>query len=59
VINEEFSPTPDEIEYARKIAVGFREAEARGDASVAIGGQLVDRPIVLRALRILNAVGEV
>lgn len=58
VINEEFSPSPDEIQYARKIADGFREAEARGDASVAVGGQLVDRPIVLRALRMLEAIGE-
>lgn len=58
VINQEFSPKPDEIEYARKIAAGFREAEARGDASVAVGGQLVDRPIVLRALRLLEAIGE-
>lgn len=58
VINSIFSPQPDEIEYARKIAAGFREAEARGDASVAVGGQLVDKPIVLRALRILEAVGE-
>jgi len=58
VINRVFSPQPDEIEYARKIAAGFREAEARGDASVAVGGQLVDRPIVLRALNILKVVGE-
>jgi citrate lyase subunit beta / citryl-CoA lyase len=58
VINHIFSPQPDEVEYARKIAKGFREAEARGDASVAVGGQLVDKPIVLRALRILEVVGE-
>lgn len=58
VLNDVFSPQPDEIEYARKIAAGFREAEARGDASVAVGGQLVDRPIVLRALKILEIVGE-
>jgi citrate lyase subunit beta/citryl-CoA lyase len=58
MINEEFAPKPEELEYARKIAAGFREAEARGDASVAVGGQLVDRPIVLRALRMLEAIGE-
>jgi citrate lyase subunit beta / citryl-CoA lyase len=58
VINQVFSPQPDEIEYARKIAAGFRAAEAKGDASVAVGGQLVDRPIVLRALRILEVIGE-
>ncbi len=56
MINAIFSPQPDEIEYAHKIAAGFREAEARGDASVAIGGQLVDKPILLRALRILEIV---
>ncbi|MCC6887667.1 MAG: CoA ester lyase [Hyphomicrobiales bacterium] len=58
IINQLFSPQPAEIDYARKIATAFREAEARGDASVAVGGQLVDRPIVLRALRILEIVGE-
>jgi citrate lyase subunit beta/citryl-CoA lyase len=58
VINRLFSPQSDEIDYARKIATAFKEAEARGDASVAVGGQLVDRPIVLRALRILEAAGE-
>jgi citrate lyase subunit beta/citryl-CoA lyase len=56
MINSIFSPQPDEIEYARKIAAGFREAEARGDASVAVGGQLVDKPILLRALKILEIV---
>jgi citrate lyase subunit beta/citryl-CoA lyase len=58
LINRIFSPQPEEIEYARKIAKGFRDAEAKGDASVAVGGQLVDRPIVLRALKILEIVGE-
>lgn len=56
-INEIFSPTPAEIAYARKVADAFRAAEERGDASVAVGGQLVDRPIVLRALRLLEAAG--
>jgi citrate lyase subunit beta/citryl-CoA lyase len=58
LINRIFSPQPDEIEYARKIAAGFKEAQARGDASVAVGGQLVDKPIVLRALNILESIGE-
>lgn len=58
LINEIFSPRADEIEYARRVAQGFREAEARGDASVAVGGQLVDRPILLRALNLLESIGE-
>jgi citrate lyase subunit beta/citryl-CoA lyase len=58
VINSVFSPQQDEIEYARKIAAAFAEAEAKGDASVAVGGQLVDRPILLRARKILEIIGE-
>lgn len=55
-INGIFSSQPDEIEYARKVRAAFQEAEARGDASVAVGGQLVDKPILLRALAILETV---
>ena len=55
-INRFFSPQPDEIAYARKVVAGFEEAGARGDASVAVGGQLVDLPIVLRAQRLLALV---
>jgi citrate lyase subunit beta/citryl-CoA lyase len=57
-INEHFSPTPDELAYARRVADAFESATARGDASVAVGGQLVDRPIVLRALRLLELAEE-
>ena len=53
VINDIFSPRPDEIAYAERVVAAFDEAERRGDASVAVGGQLVDRPIVMRAQRIL------
>lgn len=56
VINRIFSPRPDEITYAQLVADAFQAAEARGDASVAVGGQLVDRPIVLRAQRLLELV---
>lgn len=57
VINRIFSPRPDEIEYARQVVDAFQAAGARGDASVTVGGQLVDRPIVLRAQRLLELVG--
>lgn len=57
-INRRFSPTPDELAYARRVADAFEEAVSRGDASVAVGGQLVDRPIVLRAQRLLETAEE-
>ncbi len=53
-INAVFSPTPEEIEYAKQVVQAFEEANARGDGSVAFGGQLIDRPIVERARRALE-----
>jgi citrate lyase subunit beta/citryl-CoA lyase len=54
LINERFSPTQDELLYAARVADGFAQARARGDASVAVGGQLVDLPIVERAHSLLD-----
>jgi citrate lyase subunit beta / citryl-CoA lyase len=53
-INQMFSPTPEEIDYATKVVQAFEEANARGDGSIAFGGQLIDRPIVERARRALE-----
>ena len=53
-INATFSPGPDEIDYARKVIEAYEEAQARGDGSVAFGGQLIDRPIIERARRTLE-----
>jgi citrate lyase subunit beta / citryl-CoA lyase len=53
-INTTFSPTAEEIEYCRKVLQAFEEANARGDGSIAFGGQLIDRPIVERARRTID-----
>lgn len=53
-INRIFSPSPDEIDYATKVVAAFEDAQARGEGSVAVGGQLVDLPIVMRATRLLE-----
>ena len=44
-INQTFSPTAEEIDYCQKVLQAFEEANARGDGSIAFGGQLIDRPI--------------
>jgi citrate lyase subunit beta/citryl-CoA lyase len=56
-INRVFTPTPDELTYATLVVEAFEAAQARGDGSVAIGGQLVDLPIVMRARRLLEVAG--
>jgi citrate lyase subunit beta/citryl-CoA lyase len=53
-INATFSPTTEEIEYAKQVLQAFEEANARGDGSIALGGQLIDRPFVERARRTLE-----
>ena len=53
-INSHFSPTAEEINYAEQVVKAFEEANARGDGSIALGGQLIDRPIVERARRTLE-----
>ena len=52
-INTVFSPSPEEVEYCRQVIDAFDEAWARGEGSIAFGGQLIDLPIVERARRTL------
>jgi citrate lyase subunit beta/citryl-CoA lyase len=54
-INQLFAPAAADIDYARNVVTAFEEAKARGDASVAVRGQLVDLPILMRAQRIIEA----
>ncbi len=53
-INRVFSPTAEEIDYAKQVIKAYEEAVARGDGSISFGGQLIDRPIVERARRTLE-----
>jgi citrate lyase subunit beta / citryl-CoA lyase len=57
IINEVFTPTESELDYARRVVAAFDEAQARGDGAVAFGGQLLDLPIVERARRSLAFAG--
>jgi citrate lyase subunit beta / citryl-CoA lyase len=50
-INQIFGPTADEVAYCQKVIEAFEAAIARGDGSIAFGGQLIDLPIVERAKR--------
>ena len=54
IINAVFSPTKEEVEYARQVVQAFEEGQARGDGAIALGGQLVDLPVVERARRTLE-----
>jgi citrate lyase subunit beta/citryl-CoA lyase len=53
IVNEEYSPSAEEIAYARRIIVENVTAEAAGRASFALDGKMVDVPVVERARRLL------
>jgi citrate lyase subunit beta/citryl-CoA lyase len=61
ICNRVFSPTKDEIEFARKVVRAFDEAEARGLGAIQLEGRFVDYPVVGWAKRILdlaNSLGD-
>ena len=53
VINEVFTPSPEVVEYQRKVLAAFEEAEAEGKASIAVDGKMVDYAVARVARTIL------
>ena len=53
IINEVFSPSPEEIAYARQVTEAWEQAEAEGRGSLAMDGRMVDVPVVKRAQNLL------
>ncbi len=53
IINETFSPSADEIDYARRVVEAWDAAEAAGRGSLALDGRMVDVPVVKRAQNLL------
>ena len=59
LINETFSPRPDDIAYARRVVAAWDEAEAAGRGSLSIDGRMVDVPVVKRAQNLLAQVAAI
>src|SRR5207249_7622680 len=53
-VNHVFTPTADEVTWARGIVASAGEAEAAGRGAYARDGQMVDEAVVRRARRILH-----
>jgi len=54
VVNEVFAPTEKDIEKARTIVAAIKEAEKKGSGVIAVNGKMVDRPVVIRAQRVID-----
>ena len=53
IINNMFSPQPEEMEYARRVVEAWDRAEAAGMGSTSLDGKMIDVPVVKRARNLL------
>lgn len=53
LVNEIYQPTAKEIQNAKEVIWGIREAKAKGSGVISVNGKMVDKPIVERAQRVI------
>ena len=54
IVNEEYSPSAEEVAYAKRVVEENAKAVATGRASFALDGHMIDVPVVTRAERLLE-----
>jgi citrate lyase subunit beta/citryl-CoA lyase len=54
IVNEEYTPSGEEVAYARKVIQMDQEARAAGRGSFQIDGKMIDIPVVVRAERLVR-----
>jgi len=54
IVNEEYTPSAEEVAYARKVIQMDKEAQASGRGSFQIDGKMIDIPVVVRAERLIQ-----
>jgi citrate lyase subunit beta / citryl-CoA lyase len=53
ICNEAYAPPPPQVQWSKRVIDAFEEGLARGTASVALDGRMIDIPIVDKAHRVL------
>jgi citrate lyase subunit beta / citryl-CoA lyase len=53
-VNGIFRPTPEAVEYARRIVEAHEAAIEAGDGAIHIEGRMIDRPVADRARRVIE-----
>ncbi|KAJ3449475.1 lyase beta subunit [Anaeramoeba flamelloides] len=59
VINRVFLPSQEEIEWATKVVKAYEESQKKGLGAISIDGQMIDVPVVKRAMRVVKLAEEV
>jgi citrate lyase subunit beta/citryl-CoA lyase len=57
IINEEYGARPEEVERATRLVAAFEAALAEGKGAVTFDGDMIDKPIVDRARRLIARAG--
>jgi citrate lyase subunit beta/citryl-CoA lyase len=53
ILNEEYRPSPEEVDHARRMVAAYDEAIAGKRGAVVFEGKMIDVPVVERAKQIL------
>jgi citrate lyase subunit beta/citryl-CoA lyase len=56
IVNEVFSPTEREVEWAKKVVAAYEEANAAGSGSVSVDGQMIDAASIRMARTTLDLI---
>ncbi len=54
IVNEVFSPTEGEIEWAKKVVSAYEEANAAGSGAISVNGQMIDAASIKMAQNTLD-----
>lgn len=53
VVNEAFTPSESELQHAQEVVAAYDRAAAEGKGAVALGGEMIDLPVVERARQVV------
>lgn len=54
VIHDVFAPKQDEVDYALEVIDAIKRAREMGTGVISLKGKMIDRPVVVRAARVLS-----
>lgn len=54
VIHDVFAPKQEEVNYALEVIEAIKRAREMGTGVISLKGKMIDRPVVVRAARVLN-----
>ena len=54
ILNEEFRPSPEEVDHARRVVAAYHQALAEGVGAVTVDGKMIDVPVVERSRLVIE-----